>query len=377
VAPAVKRLPNASAAPRSLRFVQPVAPVWTTRQIVRVFFTVAALAIFLYVLYIVRSVVVLVFVAGFLAVALGPPVDFLQRRGMRRSLAILTIYLAFAAAIFGVGLLVVPPVVDQVNGLSKDIPGWVKDLRKSKTFRKYDDKYHISKKLNEQAAKLPSKLGSAASTLQDVTVGVFGALVKLVTVLTMTFFLLADGGRLIGWLLRIRGPTEEERLRRLFEDIYRSTAGYVAGNLMISVIAGIVTYFTLTVLNVPFAAPLAVLMAFLDLIPLVGATIGGLVIGIVTAFHDFPTATIVWVVVLLVYQQVENNVLQPVIYRRTVDVAPLLTIISILIGSTLLGVLGALVAIPIAAALQIAIRELWAAREPSLAIVETPGGASP
>jgi predicted PurR-regulated permease PerM len=360
-----------------LRLVQPVAPVWTTRQIARVFFTVAALVIFLYVLYIVRSVVVLVFVAGFLAVALGPPVDFLQRRGMRRSLAILTIYLAFAAAIFGIGLLVVPPVVDQVNGLSKDIPGWVKDLRKSKTFRKYDDKYHISKKLNAQAAKLPSKLGSAASTLQDVTVGVFGALVKLVTVLTMTFFLLADGGRLIGWLLRIRGPTEEERLRRLFEDIYRSTAGYVAGNLLISVIAGIVTYVTLTVLNVPFAAPLAVLMAFLDLIPLVGATIGGVVIGIVTAFHDFPTATIVWVVVLLVYQQVENNVLQPVIYRRTVDVSPLLTIISILIGSTLLGVLGALVAIPIAAALQIAIRELWAAREPPITIVETPGGASP
>jgi len=368
---------DASAAPRSLRLVQPVAPVWTTRQIARVFFTVAALAIFLYVLYIVRSVVVLVFVSGFLAVALGPPVDFLQRRGMRRSLAILEIYFAFAAAIFGIGLLVVPPVVDQVNGLSKDIPGWVQDLRKSKTFRKYDDKYHISKKLNDQAAKLPSKLGSAASTLQDVTVGVFGALVKLVTVLTMTFFLLADGGRLIGWLLRIRGPAEEERLRRLFEDIYRSTAGYVAGNLIISVIAGVTTYVTLLLLGVQFAAPLSVLMAFLDLIPLVGATIGGIIIGIVTAFHDFPTATIVWAVVFIVYQQVENNVLQPLIYRRTVDVSPLLVIISILIGATLLGVLGALVAIPVAAALQILGRDMWARRQPPITIVETPGGASP
>src|SRR5205823_8244437 len=127
--------------------------------------------------------------------------------------------------------------VDQVNGLSKNIPGYVKDLRKSKTFRRYDDKYHISKKLNAQAAKLPSKLGSAASTLQDVTVGVFGALVKLVTVLTMTFFLLLDGGSFVGFLLRIRGPGEEERLRVVFADIYRSTAGYVAGNLVISVIA--------------------------------------------------------------------------------------------------------------------------------------------
>jgi predicted PurR-regulated permease PerM len=322
----------------------------------------------------VRSVLVLVFVAGFLAIALGPPVDFLQRRGLRRSFAILMVYLGIAASIVGVGLLIVPPVVDQVNGLSKDIPGYVKDLRKSKTFRKYDDKYDISKKLNEQAAKLPSKLGSAASTLQDVTVGVFGALVKLVTVLTMTFFLLVDGGKILRFLLRIRGPTEEERLRAVFEDIYRSTAGYVAGNLLISLIAGVTTYVTLSLLNVPFAAPLAVLMAFLDLIPLVGATIGGVVIGIVTLFNDFPTATIVWVVVLVVYQQAENNLLQPLIYRRTVDVSPLLVIIAILIGSTLLGVLGALVAIPVAAALQIMVRDVWQSRTP-VTIVEAPGGA--
>jgi predicted PurR-regulated permease PerM len=348
--------------------------VWTTRQIARVFFTVASLAIFLYVLYVVRSVVILLFVAGFLAVALGPPVDFLQRRGVKRSFAILLVYLGIAASIFGVGLLIVPPVVDQVNGLSKDIPGYVQDLRKSHTFRKYDDKYHLSKKLNAQAAKLPSKLGSAASTLQSVTVGVFGAIVKLVTVLTMTFFLLLDGGRMIGSLLRIRGPGEEERLRAVFSDIYTSTAGYVAGNLLISVIAGLTTYLTLTLLNAPFAAPLAVLMAFLDLIPLVGATIGGVVIGVVTAFHDFPTATIIWIVVLLVYQQIENNLLQPLIYRRTVDVAPLLVIVAILIGSTLLGVLGALVAIPVAAAVQIFVRDLWARRAPPVVVIETPGG---
>ena len=354
--------------------MQPAATAWTTRQIARVFFTVASLTIFLYLLYVVRSVIELVFVAGFLAIALGPPVDFLARRRVKRSFAILIIYFAMACAIFGVGLLIVPPVVDQVNGLSKDIPGYVKDLRKNRTFRKYDDKYDISKKLNEQAAKLPSKLGSAASTLQDITVGVFGALVKLVTVLTMTFFLLVDGGKMLRFLLRIRGPTEEERLRTVFEDIYRSTAGYVAGNLLISLIAGVTTYVTLTLLNVPFAAPLAVLMAFLDLIPLVGATIGGVVIGIVTLFNDFPTATIVWVVVLLVYQQAENNLLQPLIYRRTVDVSPLLVIIAILIGSTLLGVLGALVAIPVAAALQIMVRDVWLSRTP-VTIVEAPGGA--
>jgi predicted PurR-regulated permease PerM len=350
---------------------------WTTRQIARVFITIAALAGLLYTLYRVRSVLELVLVAGFLAIALGPPVEFLVQRRVKRGLAILLVYLGIVAAIFGVGLLIIPPVVDQVNGLSKDIPGYVQDLRKSKTFRRYDDKYDISKKLNQQAAKLPSKLGEAAGTLQDITVGVFGALVKLVTVLTMTFFLLLDGGKILDFFLRMRGTGEEERLRGVFEGIYRSVAGYVAGNLLISFIAGGVTYITLKILGVPFAAPLAVLMGFLDLIPLVGATIGGIVIGAVTAFTDFPTATIVWVVVLIVYQQVENNLLQPLVYRRTVQVAPLLTIVAVLIGSTLLGVLGVLIAIPIAGAIQIVLRDVWDRREPSIEIVEKAGGPAP
>jgi len=332
------------------------------RAVARVFFTVAALAGLLYVLWLVRSTVILVFTAIFLAVALGPAVDVFSRRGIPRSLSIVLVYLSITGVIFGVGLLVVPPVVNQVEGLSKDIPKYLTDLRKNKTFRKYDNKYDITKKLNEQAKKLPSKLGTAAGALKSVTVGVFGAIVKLVTVLTMTFFFLRDGGRLFDFLLRLRPPDQQRRLRTVGHDIYRSTAGYVAGNLTISFIAGLTTYVTLTILDVPFAVPLSVLMAFLDLIPLVGATIGGVLIGIVTAFNDFPTSTIVWVLVFIVYQQVENNVLQPVVYRRTVNVHPLLVIVAILIGSSLLGVLGALVAIPVAAGVQIVVADLWRAR---------------
>jgi predicted PurR-regulated permease PerM len=330
--------------------------------VVRVLLVSAAVAAVLFALWAVRSVLVMGFVAIFLALALGPAVDWFARRHIPRALSILLVYLCILLAIFGIGLLIVPPLVNGVDKLSQDIPGYVDHLRKDATFRKYDDKYDITGSINKQAAKLPSQLGTAASTLQSVTVGVFSAIVQLVTVLTMTFFLLLDGHRIMAFLMRLRGPTPSDRLERIAEDVYRSTAGYVAGNLIISVCAGTVTWITLTALGVPFAVPLAVLMAFLDLIPLVGATIGGVAIGLVTLFHNFPTATIVWIVVLLVYQQIENNVLQPVVYRRTVDVHPLLVIFSILIGSSLLGVLGALMAIPIAAAVQIVIRELWAVR---------------
>jgi predicted PurR-regulated permease PerM len=145
----------------------------------------------------------------------------------------------------------------------------------------------------------------------------------------------------------------------------------VVGNLAISAIAGAGTWIVLSLLNVPFAVPLAVLMAFFDLIPLVGATIAGIVIGVVSATHNFPGDPIVWLIYLIVYQQIENNVLQPVIYRRTVQLHPLLVIVAVLIGASLLGVLGALVAIPVAGAVQIVARDWWQLRQ------KTPSAIAP
>ncbi|MCW2954779.1 MAG: family transporter [Conexibacter sp.] len=342
------------------------------RAIARVFFTVAALAGALYLLWLVRRVLGLVLISVFLAVALGPAVAFFARRGIKRALSILIVYLLLFASVVGIGLLVVPPIVTQVEGLAKDAPRYIRDIRQNKTVRKYDNRYHISRRLEQQAATLPSKLGSAAGTLSSLTVGVFSALVQLLTVLTMTFFLLLDGRRLVGFLFGLTGPTREPRLRRIADEIYGAVSGYVAGNLVISLIAGAVTYVTLTLLGVPFAVPLAILVGFLDLIPLVGATIGAVIVAIVTAFVNFPSATIVWVIVAVVYQQVENHLIQPLIYRRTVDVHPLVVIVAILIGAELLGVLGALVAIPIAAAIQIVARDAWDHRRPR---VELPAGA--
>jgi len=353
----------------------------STRTILRIVLTIAATVAALYFLYLIRSVLVLVFIAVFLAVAMGPGVDALQRRGMPRTPSIFAVFLLVFACIVGVGLLVVPPIVTQVEGLSQDIPGYLQDLRKDKTFRKYDDKYHITRELNKQASTLPTKLGDAAGALRDITVGVFSTLVQLVTVLTLTFFFLLDGKRIAGFLLRLRGPEKEIQYRQIATEIYRSTAGYVAGNLLISLLAGITAYAMMTILGIPFAVPLAVLVAFLDLIPLVGATIGAAAVAIVAGFTDFPSDLIIWAAFSLVYQQLENNVIQPLVYRRTVDVPPLLVIVSILIGASLLGVLGALVAIPVAAAIQIVIKDVWRERqenpETPVIIAGTPPGADP
>jgi predicted PurR-regulated permease PerM len=339
-----------------------------------VFFTLVALAVFLYTLYLVRSVLGLVFIAIFLAVALGPAVDLLVRRHAPRSLAILGVFVSLFLAILMIAMLVVPPVIEQVEELAQDAPGYISDLRENETIRRYDDQYDLSGTLIEQAETLPSRLDEAVGALQAVTIGVFSTIIQLITVLTVTFFLLKDGRRIISWLLDQMTPDSRARYRVVTEDVYRSVGGYVAGALTVATICGVVTYVTLTSLGVPFAVPLAVMSAFLALIPLVGATLAGVIVGIVTAFEDFPTDTIIWVVVILVYQQVESNMLQPYVYRRTVDLHPLVIITGILIGASLLGVLGALVAIPIAAAVQIMLRDYWAHRRVKTEVVAPGGG---
>jgi predicted PurR-regulated permease PerM len=344
----------------------------STRTIIRVFFTLVGLGVLLYTLYLVRSVIGLLLIAVFLAIALGPAVDHAARMKLPRSAAILAVFLALFIGIFLLGLIVVPPIVSEVQAFADDVPSYIEDIRKNDTLREYDNKYDITNKLEDQASSLPSRLGDAAGALQAVTVGVFSTVIQLVTVLTITFFLLLDGGRIANFLLAQVRNEHQERVRGVAGDIYNATGGYVAGALTLATAAGVSTYILLSILDVPFAVPLAVLMAFFDLVPLVGSTIGGVLVGLVTLLADFPGDTLIWVVFVLVYQQFENNVLQPLVYRRAVNLHPLAVITAILIGSNLLGVLGALVAIPIAAAIQITLKDIWANR-PSR-VVDPAGG---
>jgi predicted PurR-regulated permease PerM len=196
--------------------------------------------------------------------------------------------------------------------------------------------------------------------LQSVTLGALSAFVQLATVLTLVFLWLLDGPKIVRWISSQFPGEHRERVDRFTSDIYRVVSGYVVGNFLISVAAGSVTYITLILLGIPFAAPLAIFMAFMDLIPMVGATVGGGIIALAcVALGDFPWDPIIWLVVLTAYQQVENNMLQPVVYKRTVAVPPILTIVAVLIGAALLGVLGVLLAIPVAAMLQVIAADVW------------------
>ncbi len=345
----------------------------SARAIARIVLIVVGVVVSLYLLYLLRQPISWVLISVFLAVALSRPVNFLNRY-MRRGLAIAGVYLGMLAAVVALGLLLIPPIVTQVNKLADNAPSYAQDVRdyvdKNKRLRKLERDYKITDKLEKEASKLPERLGGAAGTLRDIGFGLVNRIFALVTILVLTAFLLGSGHRWVHMALELQPPDRAKRLERILGDMAGAVSGYVNGALLVSFIDGLMAFIVLTILGVPFAAPLGVTMGVMALIPLVGATIGAVIVGIVTAFADFPTDTIIWTVYAILYQQFENNVVQPQVQKRTVRVHPFVVLVSVLCGAKLLGVLGALVAIPVAASIQIAIKEWWSYREEQRARTE-------
>jgi predicted PurR-regulated permease PerM len=332
------------------------------RGVVRLVMIVAVCGIALYLLWRVRGVVRLVGISLFLALALLPVVDALDNKlRLPRAVLILVMYVLLIAGVALIGYVVVPSLVKEVGQLSHDAPRYAAELRHNATFRHYDNRYQITPTLVQDARRLPQLLGHLAGPLKDVTVRAFSFIGQLLTVLAITFVLVLHGREYVGRGLSLTGE-RSECYRRLIIDINRAVAQYVLGNITISVLATIATWIVLTILGVPYALSLGFVVGFFDLLPLVGATLGAIVVAFATLTVVFPTATIVWVAFIIVWQRFEDYVVQPMVYGRSLRVNPIVTIVSVLIGAELLGILGALLAIPIAAAIQIILRYWWASR---------------
>jgi predicted PurR-regulated permease PerM len=324
---------------------------------------VAACAIVLYLVWRVREVIRLVAISLFVALALMPVVDAIDSR-MRapRALIILIVYLVLIVSVAVIGYVVVPSLVKEVQQIAHDAPRYAADLRHNGTFRHYDDRYHISAKLVDDARRLPQLLGHLVGPLKDVTVQAASFIGQLTTVLAISFLLILHGREYVNLGLTVSGP-RSRRYRQLIVDVNRAVADYVLGNIVISVLATLATWIVLSILGVPYALSLGILVGFFDLIPLVGATLGAIFVAVATVPVGFPTATIVWVAFIIVWQRFEDYVVQPLVYGRTLKVNPIVTIVAVLAGASLLGILGALLAIPTAAAIQIVLRDWWSHRE--------------
>lgn len=326
---------------------------------------VIAVAALLEVVWIAHHVLAWVLISLFLALALNPAVAFFQRHGIpQRGLAAALTYLLVILFFVGIGATFIPTLVHQVSDFVNAVPGYVHDLTHGRGRLGFlESKYHLQEKVRAAvhkggAAKVLGLSGAAVS----VTKGVITAVVATITIAFMTFFMLLEGP---AWVERFFGLLPERsqpRWRKVADDIYRTVGGYVTGNLAISLIAGVGTTLVLLIMGVPYAVALGLIVAILDLIPLAGATLAAIIIGLVAFLHSIP-AGIVVVVFFVVYQQVENHFLQPVIYGRTVQLSPLTVLIAVLVGAELAGILGALAAIPVAGSIQVLIRDWLAYRK--------------
>jgi predicted PurR-regulated permease PerM len=335
----------------------------SVRAILRVVLTVVASALALMVLWRLRTPIGYLVIALFVALVAAAPVTVLSQH-MRRGLAIALVYGGIVLVPIGIGAILIPPGVEAASDLVNEMPSYAEDLtetiERNDQLREINKNFNVTGKVEDFAEESSaSALGDAPGALADFGAGLVTAIFALVTILILSMFMVARGPTWVEALLRTRPSKEAAVLRRALYGMAEAVSSYVGGALLQAFIAGIAAFVVLTILGVPAPLALAMVVAVFDLIPLIGATIGAFLVLLVTLFDDFPIDAIVWAGFAIAYQQFENYVIQPQIQKRTVNVHPFVVLVSVLFGGTLLGILGALLAIPIAASFQIALREWW------------------
>jgi predicted PurR-regulated permease PerM len=336
-----------------------------SRTVLSVLGITLAVAFVVWVIWATRGVLGWIVIATFLAIALDPAVGFFQRRvAARRSYAAIIVFVLAVLVIGGIAYLLIPPLVDQIREFVQAIPGIVDDLTKGRGPLGFlERKYQIVERVRAaiKNAGVEGIFGLTSPAL-SVAQSVVTAVVAVFTIAFLTLFMLIDGRRLVHVLYGLLPPRVRPGFESAGQGVYRSVGGYVTGNVLLSVIAGFLAWIALFALDVPYAVPLAVVVALFDLIPLAGATISGVIVILVALSTRGWVIALVFGIYFVVYQQVENHLLQPVVYRRMVQVSPVVVLIAVLIGADLAGIIGALIAIPIASSIQVIGTQLIEAR---------------
>jgi predicted PurR-regulated permease PerM len=331
------------------------------RAILRVVLTVVASALALLILWRLRTPIGYLVIALFVALVAAAPVTILSQH-MRRGGAIALVYGGLILLPIAIGAILIPPGVEAASDLVNDMPRYAEELTETiednDQLREINENFNVTGKVEDFAEESSaSALGDAPGALADFGAGLVTAIFAVVTILILSMFMVARGPAWLEAFLRTRPEKEARVLRRALYAMAQAVSSYVGGALVQAFIAGTAAFVMLTILGVPAPLALAMVVAVFDLIPLIGATIGAFLVGLVTVFGDFPIDTIIWAGFAIAYQQFENYVIQPRIQSRAVDLDPFVVVVAALFGGTLFGILGALVAIPTAAAIQIGIKE--------------------
>jgi predicted PurR-regulated permease PerM len=342
---------------------------------------VLATALLIYIVLQIRQVLTWIVVGAFFAVALYPLVGWVQRRllgGRRRALATFLVFLVVFVLLSALIAAFAVPLVNEGTKLAGQLPTLISDARSGRgpigDLLQRTNALQWVQDNQDKISKFASGLTApAASVASGFATGIAGTL----TVFVLAYLMVLEGPKVVQTSLNVFPPATAERIGRVGADCAKSVTGYISGNLLISFICGLLTYAVLLVMGVPFAGLIALFVGLADLIPLVGATIGGAVAVLAGFIHSVP-AGIAVLVFFVLYQQLENHLLQPLVFARTVQLNPLTVIVAVLIGVELMGILGALLAIPVASMIQVILRDVWDHRrgrpkeEPTVGVEEEP-----
>ena len=349
----------------------------STRTLVRVMLVLALFLFGMYVLWQVRMIGELILISAFLALALNPLVTTLtpRLRGHRGAacvvvvLAVIVFLIIFLAALL-------TPLYEEIRSFATRAPRLLEELQTWGPFQRMDARYNLIERLRQGAEEYSNRLPNEADNLLGVATAVVAGFGKAITVLFMTLFLLLEIPRFLRTATELLRPGHADRSLVVFQQVNGTIARWTAGVLFIAIIAGSTVGVTAWILGVPFALALALLVGLLDIIPLVGATIGSTVAVLVALTHSL-TAGIVMLVLAISYQFLENHVIQPLVMRKSVDVSPFIVLVSVLVGASLLGIVGALLAIPVAGSVQVILRQVLQARKSRVAAEREQLGAVP
>lgn len=311
------------------------------------------------------TTITLVVIAFFLTLALNPLVEFLTRRGIRRGGAVALVFAGVIVVFTLIGLLVVPPVVQQGGDLAAKAPEYLNQVLNHPVVKDFDQHYQVVDKIETEFNKRLTDgnfISQVFGGVLGVGAAVIGGLFQGFTVLVLTLFLLASLPRVKQGAYAMVPASRRPRVISLSEEIMRRTGSYAIGQVAVATINAICSWIMMSIVGIPYAAVLAVAVGFLGLVPMVGATIGAAIVVLVALFTDTQDA-IIAAIYYVVYQQVENYLVAPKIMQRTVSVPGAVTVVAALAGGTLLGVLGALLAIPVAAGLLLIYEEVLLPRQ--------------
>ncbi len=311
-----------------------------------------------------------IFLAAILALGLDPVVGALVARGWGRGRAAVVVLAGLFVAVFLIVAAVAAPVWNEIVDFVHQLPALWDQMQQTDWFKKLVDSVGASGQVHDALKNLANEVPDAASTLLGAAGAVFGSVLSLVTLTFLALFLLMERPTITDWLLGFATPESDARWRPVVEDSVHAVSSSLLGNIAVSIVAGTVAFISCTILGLPFPIVLAVITGLLDLIPQVGATVAAVILTAVALTVSTPAA-IATVVIQLIYQQLENYVVYPIVYRRAVELSGLTTIVAVLIAGSLLGVVGAILAVPFAAVIKIVVREAGAPRRARMAALRS------